>query len=234
MKNLLVSISTFTCIVAAAQNNTELFSVKLGQTIEEAVPVSAVYRYPQFKPGQVIFKSGKVSWALLNYNLLACEVQFVNAKNDTASLANEETIRVVSVGADSFYYDKKCYELYSSSPLYKLAVQHSYKIVNREKITVFGMADNTSSIDSYRTFGGDGQWYRLAVRENLVLGRDKNFFISDKFNHFVTLNKKNLLNVFHRYRGEVDGFLRSNSINLAKEQDISKLASFLNTLSENQ
>jgi hypothetical protein len=213
-----------------AQDQPTLYTIRSGETVQGALKFNDIYRYPEFRTGQVIFKSGKVSWASLNFNTLAGEIQFVSTKGDTASLANEETIRVVAIGADSFYYSKGCIAMVKGFSTFKIGSQDKFKIANREKISTFGMATNTASIDSYLSFGGDGQWYKLAVRENVTLMKERSFFIADRFNHFLPINKKQVYKMFSRYSSELDQFFKSENINFTHEDDVVKLGEFLATL----
>src|ERR1700712_5283487 len=63
-----------------------------------------IYLYPAFTTGTVAFRDGKMSQAKLNYNFLNGEVQFINDTGDTLSLANELTIKYLTIAKDSFFY----------------------------------------------------------------------------------------------------------------------------------
>jgi hypothetical protein len=230
MKFVVITIGVLVVSSLLAQDQPKLYTIKSGETVQGTLKFNDIYQYPEFRTGQVIFKSGKVSWASLNYNTLAGEIQFVSTKGDTASLANEETIRVVAIGPDSFYYSKGCIAIVKDFSTFKIGSQERFKIANREKISTFGMATNTASIDSYLSFGGDGQWYKLAVRENVTLMKERSFFIADRFNHFSPLNKKQVYKMFSRYSNELDQFFKSENINSTHEADVVKLGEFLATL----
>ena len=62
----------------------------------------------------------------MNYNIFLGEIQFIDTKGDTLSLANPETIDSVAIDTSLIYY-KKGY-------LQVIAAYGSYKLVKREKL----------------------------------------------------------------------------------------------------
>src|SRR5690348_1913158 len=79
--------------------------------ISASIPDSIKYKYASFTPGLVTFKDGNQGGSLLNYNLLAGEVQFISPKGDTLSLANEKTIKNIAINGDTFYFDNEYLQL---------------------------------------------------------------------------------------------------------------------------
>src|SRR5690349_12058475 len=84
----------------------ERWTVKAGEETAESIPDSIKFLYPHFATGFVYFKDGKISRAPLNYNLLVEEIQFISTDMDTLSIADEATIKLITMNNDSFYYDK--------------------------------------------------------------------------------------------------------------------------------
>ncbi len=82
------------------------WTVKASQDIKEVLSPSARFRYPEFILGNVYFKDGTNSQAPLNLNSLNEEMQFINHKGDTLSIAIERTIKYLTINIDIFYYSK--------------------------------------------------------------------------------------------------------------------------------
>ena len=68
---------------------------------------------------------------------------------------------------------------------------------------------------------------KLLVRENLTFSKKTDYFLGDKFNHFVPANKKNLYKVFSKKKIEMDEYLKNSELDLNKEEDLIRLLSYL-------
>jgi hypothetical protein len=74
--------------VAAIAQHPKTYTVPAGVEVKEIVPANEIYQFPEFLQGLVIFKDGKSAPGKLNYNRLRAEIQFIDPKGDTLSLAN--------------------------------------------------------------------------------------------------------------------------------------------------
>ena len=59
------------------------WTVNAGESIEQVLGDSNIYRYSQFIPGIVHYKNGGVSHASLNLNEITGELQYITSSNDT-------------------------------------------------------------------------------------------------------------------------------------------------------
>ncbi|MBS1975333.1 MAG: hypothetical protein JST13_13355, partial [Bacteroidetes bacterium] len=90
----------------------EKIRVKAGDDFSEALSSFGIYRFPQFEQSDIFFRNGKESNGRLNYNLVVGEIQFINGKGDTLSIANPEELRYVKIDSVFYYYyDKKYTEI---------------------------------------------------------------------------------------------------------------------------
>ncbi len=120
MKALLLLFVLMNHMGLFAQNKTSV-TVKAGSKISDVFTAADIFYYPEFTKGRVYFKDGSTSSAKLNYSLLVDQIQFIDPKGDTLSLANQTTIQVISIDQDSFYYDKGYLRLVVGNKLVKLA-----------------------------------------------------------------------------------------------------------------
>jgi hypothetical protein len=215
------ALAIFTILIyshnACSQNNK--WTIKAVEGIKESVPDSLKFRYPKFVTGYVYFRDGKDSRALLNYNLLNGEMEFIAPDKDTLSIVNGPTIKVIRVNNDSFYYDKVYMELVMSYASIKLAKKELLKIEHVKKIGASDQSPSTSSINSLSSF--------YPELGDLILIKQTIYYIGDKYNHFLRANKKNVIKMFGRKQGEVEIFLSENKIIFNKEDDLKKLINFL-------
>jgi hypothetical protein len=201
--------------------------VPAGQSVNSIVPDSLIFRYPQFVTGKVYFKDGLSFTANLNYNALLGEVQFINEKSDTLSLADENSVKFIIIGKDSFYYSNGYIELITGNDRVKLGVSQKLVVTDKSKIGAYNQPTARSSITSYSSVAIGNQRSALSVREEMVLTNQKTFLIGDKFNKFNRLNKKDLLKRFSSHSQEIENFLRENKIDFNRKEDAIRLIRFL-------
>src|SRR5215210_5503561 len=110
---------------------TERIIVKAGQSLYDVH--KEIYRYPNFKEGKVYFLDGGLSVGKLNYNFISEAMQFINPTGDTLSLADEATIKYITIENDTFYYDKGYLEGLINSGSVKLAIKQKIKFTDTYK-----------------------------------------------------------------------------------------------------
>src|SRR5688572_14039941 len=69
----------------------------------ERLPDSAKYKYHTFTKGYVFYRNGSQAYANFNVNLLLNQIQFLHPNGDTLSIVDEESIRFITIGNDSFF-----------------------------------------------------------------------------------------------------------------------------------
>ncbi|WP_128545987.1 hypothetical protein [Larkinella soli] len=214
--------------------NPGVIRVKGGPNWQRSVPLGERYRYPQFKNGKITYTSGQTATGRLNYNILIGEMQFIDIKGDTLSLANETTVREVEVGESRFRYDPKFgfIEVISEHPAASLTMKPVFKTVRAEKNGGYNQSSGTSAISQYKSFiGSNGQLSRLEQEGDLLLEKDVVYLMVDRNNRFYRLNRATVLKTFPKSRSEIDAFLKAESIDFKKEADLKKLLQFCSSLS---
>src|SRR5258706_7656211 len=216
------------CNLFAQQN--AIIIVKPGNTIKESVPTTDLYEYPQFIHGTVFFRDGNSSGAAMNYNRFLGEILFITAKGDTIILANEKNIKFINISNDTFFYDQGYIKLINSTASVKLGMKQMLKIIDKEKMGAYGMSSSTTAVDSYNSYYDDINFYNLTVMENLVLAKKVEYYIGDIYNHFVSVGKKNIINLFPKHEQAVVRYLKENTVAFDNKADLEKLVQFLEQL----
>lgn len=226
MKRLLL-LCIHACLLASAsfaQSKKVTYNTLADAT--EAIPVEMRFKYPDFRQGHVYFIDGSEGMGRLNYNMLVNEMQFINATGDTLGLDGVEKIQLLTIGKDTFYYDKGMVQVIAYYPPAKLAVRDKLKIMDHQKIGAFGMATSTGSIDSYTYLSVNRGRYQLSVNENLVLAKERSYYLTNKENRFIPLTINNLQKVFPNKKSQIKAFVQDERLNLSREEDIFKLLAF--------
>jgi hypothetical protein len=208
-----------------AQNDS--WTVNAGESIEHTLGDSVIYRYLQFMPGAVYFRDGKVSPIRLNLNLVTGEMQFISPSNDTLTVANEATIKYMTIQADTFYFDKVYIELVHGNAAAKLGKVVIIKVTDIKKEGAYGQMSSTSAINTTNSFYYDNQSYKLTVKSAITLHKETIFYIGDAFNNFQPAGKKNIYKMFNSKMPAIEPFVKDNKIELNKEEDLVKLIDFL-------
>ncbi len=225
---IIVSLLLFTFSKSIAQVR-KTYTVKPGEKISESLPKEALYLYPQFKDGVVNFKNTNVGASRLNYNRLLDEIQFIDEKGDTLSLADDAIISSVYIDRDTFYYYQGYVKMISDVKKVKFAIKKKLALSNKQKVGGMGEL-SSASIDTYEKMSTDQGIKDIISTQLLTFSEYTNFFIGDFYNHFKPLNKKTLLNMFAKQQTIIEIYLSENSINFFKEEDVKKLIGFLKTL----
>jgi hypothetical protein len=192
----------------------------------EILPVEVRYRYPQFIQGQVYFKNGNGGSGKLNFNLLVNEIQFINDNGDTLALDLIETMKFLTIGEDTFYFNKGIVESIGRYDDVQLAVKERLVLKDVQKIGAYGMTNPGGAVDSYNSIRVSQGTYKLGMNQNLVFGKDRDYLLIVKDKLFLPLNRNSIEKAFPAKRNKVENFITENKINLRKEEDIRKLLAF--------
>ena len=198
------------------------YTINPGIKATEVIPTDEIFLYPSFTPGTVYFKTGGHSSGLLNYNFLFAEIQFIDAKGDTLSLADEMTIGYIAT-RDTFYYDNGYLKFIRNCGKFKLAQKQFVDTTNIEKISAMGIKTSSSAIATRTRLPGNYRSNDLIAQEVLTLARNDHYYFGDKFNHFKRFNKKNLIEAYPAKEKEISDFFKEISLKEITEKDIVKL-----------
>jgi len=200
------------------------YKINPGERVLYAVPDSAKYSNAHFADGTVYMRNDNFAKARMNYNALLEEMQFIDPKGDTLSLDNEETFRLVVIGADTFYFDKVYLKLQKSIGDIRLACHDKFVLSNRQKMG--GMGEVTSaSVDTYNTVSAGNYFKELVAKEIITLAKERTYFIGDRFNHFKQASRKTVLELFPDKEKEVKAYLKEHQPNF---NDLDYLVSLIN------
>lgn len=189
--SLFLLAAFFYCDQSFAQGRS-FITLKAGSSINDGVPVADLYQYPVFTNGKVYFRDGQVSEGRLNYHKYLDEMQFINYKGDTLAVDNEETIKLIVVNSDSFYYHEDFVRLLAVAGNTKLGVRESLQISDERKAAAYDMTSSISSIKTATTFSNGRQLARINVKIDILIEKETIYYFGDEYNRFVQANKKNL------------------------------------------
>ncbi len=215
----------FFCIPHLSAQKIETIRVK-GNEAADFIS-KAQYKFPAFTRAKVFLKDGEIASARLNYDYFNQAMKYIDEKDDTLVIANENDINYISSVLDTFFYQNKYYEWIASSATARLAVRRTYKLVDREKIGAYGTSSPANKVESHTAILGITK-LDLDISEELVFSKETTYYISSMKGHFVEANKKNISKLFPR-KG-IEDYINQNKLNLNKEKDLIDVFVYANKL----
>jgi len=224
----LICLLLFSTIAKRSFTQDSSFVVEAGQRIDEAIPAKHLYQYPEFRIGKVIFKDGRIIEARLNYNRFTDEMFFIRTNGDTLILSNEETIKLINIEKDSFYFFDKGYVLLlQTNNKLRLGVKHGFRLGDKRKSVSYDMMSSISSVTNMRSIEQEGARLRLTAKEQIVLFTAVQYYFGDLYDHYVLANQKNLSKLFPSCNGEIKNYANKNNVDFGKKQDLEKILVFI-------
>ena len=206
----------------------QAYTVKAGERINEVLSYNQIFRYPAFQNGTVFFRDGKNAAGKFNYNMLVAEIQFIDAKGDTLSLANEKTLKQVVVAGDTFYYNPVCIRALKSSASVKLGERAYFKEFV-QKPGAYGLSTATTATNSVDVLV-EPRRVNLNAEQEITLVKHTQYLFAGKYAEYVPAGKKNLLKSFPKYKNEISSYLDSTAVDYSKREDMERLLGFLSEL----
>ncbi len=206
---------------------TEKITVKSGEDISAALSSYGMYRLPAFTYGTVVFRDGGTAGGKMNYNIFLGEIQFIDSKGDTLSVANPETIDSVSIDSNLFYYKNGYLQVVAAHGMYKLVKKE--KIEFRPiKIGAYGNQSPGNSIESYGRvstlpYVNNNQF---TLNEDIIVIKETSYFLFYKKFREEKANRQGFLAAFPAIKKQTDDFITTGKINFKKEEDLKKLLLF--------
>lgn len=215
--------------LSVAGQTKKRFTVKPGERALEVIPQSDIYRYPAFQQATVVFRDGKSVQTRINYNSVFGEMQFIHTTGDTLSLDDENNVRWILAGTDTFYFFEGWLEQIAAAGDMKLARKKLIQVSNKEKIggmdiPAFGAVEtNTKSTMSQQTRD-------LVAKEQLTYTEYYSYYFGDRFNQFFPAGKKSLLKIYSEKEARVQPYLKTHTPDYKKEEELRRLVLFLSGL----
>jgi hypothetical protein len=202
------------------------YVVQTGSNIYTQIPANKIYLYPNFSPGKVFCKDEKEYGALLNYNTVSAEIEFLGENKDTATLIDKFNITLITIGADTFYYDNRFLKLLGGNDRWKYATENRFALIDKK-----GGFDRGLFYSKASSGGKLANWAQpMVLSESIVIARKQFYFIGDRFNRFWPVDKKTVLKLFPGHSSRIRTFLRRNNLELNSETGSLALLTFLNSL----
>lgn len=231
MKMFLGIFLIFLALNLRAQEK-QVFVLNPGQRVSDVLGFSDIFHYPQFKTGIVYYRDGRAGSSKLNYNLLTGELLFIQSPSDTVALADEPTIKIITIDSDQFIYNvsaKSYFQIRDTTKKISLLRKESIKFSDSKKMGLFGQPI-IAAADQITSLSDHGQVYNLTANEKVDLIKQPEYFFEDENGKIYPAIKKSIAKAFDKYKDPIESFLESQDIDFTKESDLKKLFAYIRTL----
>lgn len=199
----------------------------------------SIYLYRDFQKGQLTYDGGftpRFSWPM-NYNIYFEAMSFINKNGDTLLMRNPAAVRLVTLGDNIFYFDKR----YGFVQVLKagditLAVKDHFILEGAEVLR--GISGS-----------GYGERPRLVYTPSDVRGRPyyftrvyrkaRSWFLIDKYERVYPANAVLLLRIMNNSRMQVNGsnykapvkrYIDEYNVDFTNRKDLESIIDFCNEL----
>jgi len=208
----------------------EPVTVKAGTSVNDYFPLAERYLYPGFTEGKGIFNNGRIIPLMLNFNLLTCEMEFIQAK-DTLFIAKKDELNSVVVAKDTFYYHDAYLQKIRSGPL-SVYLKRKLEITDIRKQGGVGLENRSSSVDSYDMllYNNGKLSVDLKIANDIVFQKSVTYFYSTSGNDFIQFTRKNIIRAVPGREDEIKNYIKTNQIDFESRKDLLYLADFVSKL----
>lgn len=213
-----------------AQDKAGRVKAIIGESLEKVLPDDAVFMYPQFIEGSVLYNDGKSGQAPLNIYLPTSSLWFIDPHKDTLMLARQNDIKMATLARDIYIrYNGSFIRILKSHNGKMFGIQISVKLLEPAKKGAYGGEDHTSSIDMLSSFSLDGARYRLSTLRGIsytvsylpIIGKDDRLMIA---------SRRNFNRVFPEYKAQIEEYVKKERLNFSDTEAVMGLYSYLETL----
>jgi hypothetical protein len=185
------------------------------------------FLFPSFRDAKVKMHDGRSVVYKMNFNLLLCDMEFIDAKGDSLVIDNPAEIDSILLDSCLFIYvDKKGYfQSLSVSGDVSLAVS---RVAAFEPVPFGGKGAKMPSggVVRYNSLYNRGGSMPLFFNQDIYALRTTSFLIFYMGGQTEDAGKAAFMRIYHGDKGTFDEFVKTNKINFNKQGDLEKLFHF--------
>ena len=205
-----------------------LFGYLLGQT-QEVKSVEKPYFFDEFKLGTVFFSNGEQAKAMLNYNFVSQQMQFLNHENnnEVLNLVRQPNLTHIEIGNDIFVPagNKGFAWVVQDGPI---SLLYSKKVVVQNvKSGGYGDLSPTAAGDNINSIFGVGIVYQFPP--NTRTRTEERFYLM-KNKKVYAATRRNYLALYSEIKPQLEQFLKEHRVDFKNEQHLRGLSKFANGL----
>lgn len=221
-----ISLITIIAINIALSSNQRLCAQSETLNID-----SLEYILPHFSMGNVFFETTERSTALININTFDQRLRFIDSKNDTLIVKNEDEIKNVYVQNRYFTKWQGIYleVLYPRNDI-SIAVARHLKVLPKKSTGAYGQASETTSVSSITHINdGTGATYKLKRGSNNTYKYKEDLYLFNGKQAYYA-SKKSFLKCYSKFKKEIETYIKENHTDFSDYNSVLELYKYCQTL----
>ena len=204
-----------------------------GRSLNEQIADSIQYVFSNFLEGIISTKSDGPVKAMLNFNRLSGEFQFLDKNKMRLSFANPENVNDIILNGRRFVYlNNLFYEEIKSGEVSLLSIPR-IKILTKGDNVGYGQKSQTSSVRRVTRIDSDNGFYYISKEQDVAIIDETMFFLRKgrKVKEIVGCNT--FKRIFEKNDAQsIDLFVKENVVDFKNERDLVRLLIFCNGMSK--
>ncbi len=185
------------------------------------------YLFPSFGDGRVKMRDGRSVVYKMNFNLLLCDMEFIDAKGDSLVIDNPVEIDSILLDSCSFIYvyKKGYFQILAVSGDVSLAVS---RVGAFEPVPFGGKGEkmSTGGVEMYNSIATRQGMMPLLFNQDIYALRTTSFLILYMGGQTENAKKSAFMRIYHGDKKTFDQFVKTNTIDFNKQGDLEKLFHF--------
>lgn len=204
-----------------------IIQAALGENLTPLLPDDVVYMYPVFQQGTVLYYDNSSSGGLMNIFLIGSDLHFVDAQGDTLVLNNQDNVRLLSIGRDTYMRHNKAYvRILDTDNEVALGIRSLVTLEEAQKIGAYGQVNNTAAISDITVMHQSNQGYYLKSLKNIPyrLRQDVLLYANDRL---YVANKNNFSKLFPNRKDDITAYVKEHKTDFDNAQEALDLFHYL-------
>lgn len=224
------------CPYFAHSQEQKVFKVKAGEYPDRVIPYADRYKFGQLTTGKVEFINGRTSQVRLNYNYIGGHILFVDTKLDTLEIIDKALLKNITVGDISYRFDKRFgySEVVAVFGRASLGKREVLARIGTEKGGPYGISYTASSVTTYRSYSSDqaATTKKLNANAEGIFSYRNAYYLIDNNNRFYIPTAGSIKKIYPAHKAQIDQYLRKNSVDFGKEEDLTRLLAYGDSLAK--
>ncbi|MEP7372885.1 MAG: hypothetical protein ABI675_05805 [Chitinophagaceae bacterium] len=222
---LVLTVFVLFCTNPVSSQTTETIRAKAGEDISKIISPNGIYRFPSFTTGTYVKNNNVTSSAKFNYNLFTREMQYLNLKGDTMTIANSAEINFIKIQDVVFYYRDGYKEVIVDHDSVKIAVESDIKL-EYEKVGLYGQSNGAQEVSNMSSLNTNTNVFQLTLGQDAVIRKKTTYYLFNKNHSPVVATKKSFLKIFNKNKPGIDKYVEDYKINFNNPDDLKNLLTF--------
>ena len=216
--NWLIILLTISMCTADAQSYDKKV-LKAGDDLS----AMSYYLFPAFINATVTLPQGKLV-SKMNFNLLTCQLQFIDGHGDTLNLARPKELTAAVFDSVYFFYGEDGFYQASNNPAPVQLLVHRKASFNPVKVGAFGVqSHNGGGIDAFESFYSRTIDRRLLLNEDVEILHTITYYLQGPGNERVKAGKAAFIKFFPAKKELIESTIKANKINFNRQADVQLL-----------